>query len=261
VKQRLRKLFQKYTEKILDFFRCIHIFVHMSAKKNGMYVFIGGSITSREATEAKQIAERIQTVCRVLDRLGHRYDVDILTNTSVHRDATEAKLNIPKKHLKAVTPGLVNSIRGLRVKNGPYDFSEEIACYKWSLDLLEQAGACIWDVTRSSSGSGFEIATALSMRKPCLALFDRPTVSTMLNGCTSRLLMVRRWDDRIEQTIEQFIRKAEQGLDQSLRFNVSQEMKKWLPQGTAARGFENVSDYLRFLIEQDRQELQQVEKK
>jgi hypothetical protein len=38
-------------------------------------------------------------------------------------------------------------------------------------------------------------------------------------------------------------------------------MKKWLPQGTAARGFENVSDYLRFLIEQDRQELQQVEKK
>jgi hypothetical protein len=233
----------------------------MSTKKNSMYVFIGGSITSRDATEAKQIAKRIQTVCRVLDRLGHRYDVDILTNTSVHRDAKETKLNIPEKYLKAVTPGLMNSIRGLGVKTDPYDLRDEIACYKWSLDLLEHAGACIWDITKSSSGSGFEIATALSMRKPCLVLFERPILSTMLSGCTSRLLMVRRWDSQIEQTIEQFIKKAEQGLDQALRFNVSQEMKKWLPQGAAARGFESVSEYLRFLIEQDHQQLQQLERK
>jgi hypothetical protein len=232
----------------------------MSTKKS-MYVFIGGSITSREAAEAKQIAERIGTVCRVLDRLGHRYDVDILTNTAVHKDAKAPEIKIPKKYLKAVTPGLVSSIRGLRVKNDPYDLKDEIACYKWSLDLLEQAGACIWDVTKSSSGSGFEIATALAMRKPCLVLFDRPTVSTMLNGCTSRLLVVRQWNDKIEQTIERFIKKAEQGLDQSLRFNVSQETSNWLPQGAAARGFENVSDYLRFLIEQDRQQLHQLEEK
>ncbi|MCI0690759.1 hypothetical protein L0337_01990 [candidate division KSB1 bacterium] len=226
-----------------------------------MYIFIGGSITSREAAEAKQIAERIGTVCRVLDRLEHRYDVDILTNTAVHKDAKAPEIKIPRKYLKAVTPGLVSSIRGLRMKNDPHGLTDKIASYKWSLDLLEKAGACIWDVTKSSSGSGFEIATALAMRKPCLVLFDRPTVSTTLSGCTSRLLVVRQWNDKIEQTIEQFIKKAEQGLDQSLRFNVSQEMSKWLPQGAAARGFENVSDYLRFLIEQDHHQLNQLEEK
>jgi hypothetical protein len=117
------------------------------------------------------------------------------------------------------------------------------------------------DLTKSSSGSGFELAAALAMRKPCLVLFDRPTVSTMINGCTSRLLMVRRWDDKIEETIKKFIEKAEKGLDQSLRFNVSQGMSAWLPQGAEERGFENVSDYLRFLIDQDRELLKQTEEK
>jgi hypothetical protein len=103
-----------------------------------MYVFIGGSITSRDATEAKQIAKRIGSVCRVLDRLKHTYDAAILTNTEVHRDAKETEFKIPKKYLAKATKGLVQSIRGLRVENEPYDLRGEIACYIWSLELLKK---------------------------------------------------------------------------------------------------------------------------
>jgi hypothetical protein len=77
----------------------------------------------------------------------------------------------------------------------------------------------------------------------------------------NKLALIRKRDPCFDEkknltfTFEQFIKKAEQGLDQSLRFNVSQETSKWLPKGAAIRGFENVSDCLRFLIEQDRQQL------
>lgn len=229
-------------------------------KKSSRYVFIGASISSRDAVEAKQIAERIRTICRVLDRLGHAYDANILTDTSVHREAKETDLEIPQKYLKGVSSALAQSISGLRVKNDPYSLKEEIACYQWSLDLLEQAGACIWDLTKSSSGSGFEIATALQMRKPCLVLFDRPTVSTMINGCTSRLLTVRRWDEQVEKMIEQFLKKAEQGLDRTVRFQATHEMLEWLRAGAKAHGCENQSEYLRFLIEADRKHITELNK-
>lgn len=223
----------------------------MKPKKNSMYVFIGASISSRDAQEAKQIVERIRRVCQVLDRLGHTYDANILTDPSVHREAKDVNLEIPKKYLKNISDALVESIRGLRVENPPYGLKEEIACYHWSLDLLTKAGACIWDLTKSSSGSGFEIASALQLRKPCLALFDRPTVSTMINGCTSRLLTIRRWDDNIETTVEQFIRKAQQGLDRTVRFNVTHEMTEWIEKGAEERGCETTSEYLRSLVEDD----------
>jgi hypothetical protein len=217
------------------------------------YIFMGGSISSRDAQEAKQIAGRIKKLCAVLDRRGYTYDVDILTNTSVHRGA-KTNLEIPKQYRK-IAPSVVQSISALRVQNDPYDLKDEIACYQWSLDLLEKSAACIWDLTKSSSGSGFEIATALAMRKPCLVLFDRPTVSTMINGCTSRLLMVRRWNDQIEDTIEKFIEKVETALDRSVRFSVSQEMFEWLGRGFRMRGFESLSEYLRYLVDDDRKRL------
>jgi len=221
-----------------------------------MYVFLGGSITSRDAKEAAEIAERVRLICRVLDRLGHRYDANILTDTAVHRDAKEKpEMEIPAKYLEGVSRAVVESIRGLRVKNDPYDLKEEIACYQWSLDLLKKCGAGIWDITKSSTGSGFEIAAALALRKPCMVLFDRPTVSTMMNGCTSRLLTVRRWDEHIEDEIERFLKRAEQGYNHQVKFTASSEMVEWLREGAAARGIENQSEYLRYLIEEDKKKL------
>ncbi len=232
-------------------------------QSQSMYVFLGGSITSRDAREAAEIADRVRLICRVLDRLGHRYDANILTDTAVHRDAKEKpEMEIPAKYLKGVSRAVVESIRGLRVKNDPYDLKEEIACYQWSLDLLEKCGAGIWDITKSSTGSGFEIATAmLLLRKPCLVLFDRPTVSTMMNGCTSRLLTVRQWDEHIESEIEKFLVKAGRGLDHPVKFNADSEMIAWLKDGMAARGIENQSEYLRYLIEEDRRRLSDLEDK
>lgn len=224
------------------------------------YVFIGGSITSRDESEAKEIANRLLPLCRTLDRLGFAYSVDVLANTSVHREAKQPEFEIPKKFSQKVSKGLVKSINGLRVNNSPYDLKDEIACYYWSLDELERASACIWDLTKSSSGSGFELALAIQMRKPCLVLFDRPTVSTMINGCTSRLLTVRRWDEKIEKTIESFLKKATRGLDRDVRFSVSHETHAWLPKAAAAHEM-SVSEYLRYLIEQHRNEFNQSEEK
>ncbi|NIP22969.1 MAG: hypothetical protein GWO38_03895, partial [Phycisphaerae bacterium] len=106
-----------------------------------MYVFIGASISSRSGRDAELIAERIKRVCQVLDRLGHTYDSDILTSTEVHREASQADFTIPDKYLSQISDALVQSIAALRVKNPPYSLRDEIACHKWSLDLLRQAGA------------------------------------------------------------------------------------------------------------------------
>jgi len=219
-----------------------------------MYIFLGASISSRSTAEAEKIADRIRRLCSVLDRLGHTYDASILTDPSVSRESKDVEFEIPDKYLSKISDALVRSIQGLRVTNPPYSLRDEIACYQWSLDLLDQAGAGIWDLTKSSSGSGFEIAMALQMKLPCLVLFDRPTVSTMINGCTNRLLMVRRWDDNLEQTIEQFIRKAEQAYDQVIKFNVTQDLDRRIKRRLKEAGFKTVSDYMRYLVEQDQQQ-------
>ncbi|NIP22970.1 MAG: hypothetical protein GWO38_03900, partial [Phycisphaerae bacterium] len=64
---------------------------------------------------------------------------------------------------------------------------------------------------------------------------------------------VRRWSEDLEQVVEGFINKAEKGLDRVVRFNVDQEMAEWVKIAAKRNGFENVSQYLRFLIDQDRQ--------
>lgn len=219
-----------------------------------MYVFLGGSISSRSAQEAQGIAERVKVLCSVLDRLGHTYDVELLTDTKVSRESEKVEFEIPQKYLDRVSVQRVESVQNLRVENKPYSMRDEIACYIWSLDLLEKAGACIWDLTKSSSGSGFELALALQMKKPCLALFNRPTISTMLNGCTNRLLVVKRWDDNLEQTVEEFIRKAEQSLDFPFKFNVNQDMSYFIRERVKEGGFASTAEYLRHLVEKDKGE-------
>ena len=166
-----------------------------------MYVFIGASISSRDTEEAKRIAERIRALCSILDKHGHTYDADVLTDETINADNKEADFVIPEKYLKKATTPIVSRVSALRVDNPPYSLQDEVACYFWSLDLLGQAGACIWDLTKSSSGSGYEIAAALQMGKPSLVLYDRPTVSSMLNGCANPLLMVKHWGHDLPGTI------------------------------------------------------------
>ena len=216
------------------------------------YIFLGASIRGRNHEEAQGIAARVKKVCAILDQLGYDYDADMLVNVKIHKkDFVDFK--VPLKYAE-MSDALINSISALRPDSDPEKIRRDVACNRWAVSLIEKASACIWDVTRSSTGTGFEIATALALEKHCLVLYDRETVSSMISGCTSRLLTVKQWaDQRYEEIIKQFLSKAEGGLDRVLRFNMSQEMAGWIDEAAKRYEFKNASEYLRFLVDQDRQ--------
>lgn len=220
-----------------------------------MYVFMGGSISSRDAQEAAGIAGRVKKLCQILDDLGHTYDVALLSDPKIHREAKAVEFEIPEKYLASVPDSIVDMVKALRVDNAPYSLKDEIACYNWSLDLLEKCGAAIWDLTKSSSGSGYELALALQLKKPCLALFNRPTISTMINGNPSRLLTVARWgdDSELEETVRRFLNKASEGLDRSIKVNISQGMASFIENRVKQGKFRNVSEFIRYLVERDQE--------
>lgn len=218
---------------------------------NRKYIFLGASIRGRNADEAQRTAEMIKKICTVLNRLNFNYDSELLDNAAINRkDFT--KFKPPAKYL-AMSEALIKSVSALRPSNNPEVIRHDIACHRWSLDLIKKASACIWTLARSNLGTGYEIATALSMEKHCLVIYDMETISSMIAGSTSRLLTVKKWSEDYEQIIEKFLTKAQGAPDKVLRFNISQDMEQWIEQGAQRYEFESHSDYLRHLVEKDRE--------
>jgi hypothetical protein len=221
-------------------------------KQNRKYIFLGASIRGRNPDEAKRTAEMVKKVCAVLDHLNFDYDADLLNNADINRkDFTKFK---PPTRYMEMSDALIKSVSALRPNNDPEAIRHDIACHRWSIDLIKKASACIWILARSNLGTGYEIATALSLEKHCLVLYDMDTISSMISGSTSRLLTVKKWSRDYEQVVEKFLTKAQGAFDKVLRFNVSQEMEKWIEHGVRRHEFDSSSEYLRHLVEKDREE-------
>ncbi len=82
--------------------------------------------------------------------------------------------------------------------------------FKRDLKWIGSSKAVIAEISGASIGVGFEIAYALySLNKPVLALINSKVdnTSAMINGCDSRLLVVKTYSgtDELEKIISEFI--------------------------------------------------------
>lgn len=215
----------------------------MTKKKR--YIFLGASIRGSSKQDAAIRSDRIKKICQVLDGNDCTYDSESLIDAGLNFD-TLSKYAPPKEYFSYISPALIKSISGLRPNGDPEKIKYNIACYRWSTSLIEKADSGIWYLGRSNNGTGYEIAYASQkMKKPCLVFFDMDEISSMISGCTDRLLVVKRWGDDYKAIIKKFIDKSHAGVDRVVRFNTNQRLKKWIDQQ------ENPSEYLRGLIESD----------
>ncbi len=213
--------------------------------KRRPYIFLGASLRGSTREESKQRAAQIKKICDVLDANNCDYDADSLLDVELNLD-NRSKYSPPKQYFQNISPSLIKSIIALRPDNDDEKIKYNIACYRWSTSLIEKADAAIWYLGRSNNGTGYEIAYATQkLRTPSLIFFDMPEISSMISGCTDRLLVVKRWGGDYIEIIKNFLEKIENGVDQTVRFNTTQQLKRWID------GHENPSEYLRNLVEID----------
>lgn len=80
------------------------------------------------------------------------------------------------------------------------------------ISWIEESGCMIAEVSSASTGVGFEIAYSLyHLRKPVLAIYHNDiasTVSAMIKGCTSELLILKNYNDmqEMENIIREFLK-------------------------------------------------------
>lgn len=213
--------------------------------KQKLYIFLGASLRGSSREESKQRAAQIKKICAVLNAKGCDYDADSLLDSELNID-NHSRYTPPKQYFQNISPSLIKSVIALRPDNDEDKIRYNIACYRWSTSLIEKADAAIWYLGRSNNGTGYEIAYATQkLRTPSLVFFDMPEISSMISGCTDRNLVVKRWGDDHVNIIENFIDKVESGVDQTARFNVTQQVKRWID------SHDNPSEYLRNLVELD----------
>lgn len=209
------------------------------------YIFLGASIRGSSKEESKKRATQIRKICDVLDANDCDYDADALLNTELNLDGL-SKYKPPKQYFQNISDSLIRSISALRPNGDDEKIRYNIACYRWSTSLIEKADAAIWYLGRSNNGTGYEIAYAnQKLKKPGLVLYDMEEISSMISGCTDRLLVVKKWNDNYASIINNFLEKVDSGVDQTVRFNTTQQLKQWID------SHENPSEYLRELVALD----------
>ncbi|WP_263081709.1 hypothetical protein [Endozoicomonas sp. Mp262] len=169
-------------------------------------VFYGASVTSRSEAQALAIVDRARVISKILERQGYQCQPEVVCDARLHCQSDARVNNIPTRFQRQVSPGDINRFRPYRLQ-GKDPLENEVACHLWGLEAIRNACFCIWDLTCPSSGSGFEIATALSMQKKCFCFSEGEAVSSTLNGCPSSLLHIVTYDQAIERHLLDFLAK------------------------------------------------------
>lgn len=216
------------------------------------YLYIGGSARGRTPEEGQKIADHIQKITSVLDELGFSYDSAMFTNTD-YFSGSPKQPEIPAEHFENISISLINSIKGLRPYDDPEKIKYDIAMKRWTTALMEKSIGCIWDGSRSYTGMGAEIITALGLERQCLILFDRPqanqTFSSLITGDTSRLLTVKRFEeDTYRKIITRFCEKVTSSPDKPIRIYFSDDMLHDIEPVIAQDGFRDHQDFVRHLV-------------
>lgn len=104
--------------------------------------------------------------------------------------------------------------------------------YKRLTHLLKSADVYIADITIQSVGIGYEIADAISERKPVLVLSHKDREFTPLatiEGNQSKMIDYQEYtEDTIEEILEYFIKKASGKLDTKFILIISPEIDRYL---------------------------------
>ena len=174
--------------------------------KQDKIAFYGGSISSRSVEEAKMMHSRFQLIQEILLGKGYVCSGEVVSDVSISVGTRSLKAVLPKRFLEQGRDHSVSLAKKRVVTSDTMPLEQQVACHIWSVDELEKADICLWDLTRSSTGCGFEIALALAMKKPCFCFSENRNVSAMLNGCPSSLLMTVQYDKvYVTQDLEQFL--------------------------------------------------------
>ena len=174
--------------------------------KHNKIAFYGGSISSRSAEEAKMMHSRFQLIQEIMLTKGYVCSGEVVSDVSISVGTLSLKTVLPKRFLEQGRDQSSSLTKRRVTTSDTMPLEQQVACHIWSVDELEKADICLWDLTRSSTGCGFEIALALAMKKPCFGFSENRNMSVMLNGCPSSLLMTVQYDKvNITQDLEQFL--------------------------------------------------------
>lgn len=215
-------------------------------------IYLGASIRGASDKEKSIISSHVKIVCGILDTFGYRYHIDkSMLDTKVNR--ANPDVEIPKKFYSGISESLVEKIAGLRDENET--LRDDIAMCRWTDYLLENSSGGIWLHDRSQTGLGIEVLRALfELERHCLVLYSTRSVSSLLKGRTTRLLMTRRWNDEtVENAISEFIKKIEGKYDHARRILLSAELDAFAEKRAKELALAGVPEYLRDLIRQDRE--------
>jgi len=155
--------------------------------------------------------------------------------------ATEFYRKFPEKYKKNIE--LIEKISGNKVEHFTSKQSQEFdyntdqnELIKLTKDIekaLKHSDALIADITYSSAGPGYDIATALNLKKPVLVLKRVDDKSKRgphpITVKQSNLLTYMRYNDSNQkEIIEDFITKAKEKLDTKFIFIVPAEIDRYL---------------------------------
>ncbi|MBN2015431.1 nucleoside 2-deoxyribosyltransferase [Candidatus Dojkabacteria bacterium] len=114
-----------------------------------------------------------------------------------------------------------------------YSENQIVKTYKNIMKWIDEADVVIAELSKHSSGVGYEIAYALDQRKPVLAIYNKKLtpspVSIPIRGNPSRYLVFKECDDKtLETTLKEFLRSSKQKLDTKFILIISPEIDRYL---------------------------------
>lgn len=104
--------------------------------------------------------------------------------------------------------------------------------YKRNMKSIKECDVIVAEVSELTTGIGFLISTALNLKKPVLAMFNRSSkvpASTTLKGSNNKLLDFREYSDTdVPAQIKGFFGKVKSLLDTKFILIISPEIERYL---------------------------------
>lgn len=162
-----------------------------------MNIYFTGSITLKDQTQQKWY----EKIVKILEGSGH---------------------NLNKENVNASKDTITS-----------YTENEIMGTYKQIVKWIDNADVVIAELSRPSSGVGFEISYALNQRKPVLVVYNKELspdqVSIPIRGNPSRYLTFEKCNnDNIEEVIKRFLSTAKDKLDTKFILIISPEIDRYL---------------------------------
>ncbi|MBD3281061.1 hypothetical protein GF389_06135 [Candidatus Dojkabacteria bacterium] len=112
------------------------------------------------------------------------------------------------------------------------DFSNFEEAYKRNIHSIKNCDFVVAEVTSTSSGLGYLVATALSHKKPVLTFFDKTskiTQSQTLKGVSNKLFIYNKYDqDSLIKDLDKALGQTKQLLDTKFILIIPAEIDRYL---------------------------------